>query len=176
MNCAMSVGGSHNCTTTVLALTLGPANDPEVSSRVDGVRQWFHFWNKSINRHDDIRSVWPKIVNKLVDSLAPWSQVTSLVSNTILTLLQIGIYPLRPDYWIVSEKAGGLTGFHFPLDGQTFSVISVRRISQFLQVFTAAHQSRLWSKAALHRNGKGLEQGTDIRSVTAYYDYLRKKR
>jgi len=130
----------------VLALTLGPANDPDVSYRVDGIRHWFQYWSKSFDKQHGIREVWPTIVDKLANSLAPWSQVTSLVSNTIVTLLQIGIRPLRPDYWIVSEGGGKMTGFHFPFHGQKFSVEAVNTMALFLQKFSAAHRDRLWKK------------------------------
>jgi len=165
----MAVGGSQNCTTTVLALTLGPQDDPEVSYRVEAIQQWFVYWKAAKTSQKDVRTVWPKVVRRFMDSLAPWSQVTSLLSNVIITLLYVGVYPYRPDLWIGSA-AGKVANFQFPSD--PFGSKGVE--ASFLQHLRAAIQTKLWNQAASHRHGKGLEDGTDVASVVGYYNYLRK--
>ena len=68
-----------------------------------------------------------------------------------------------------------MTGYHFPFNGRTFSVEAVNTMALFLQKLSAALSDRLWKKTSLHRNGKGLDEGTEVAAITGYHDYLRKK-
>ena len=175
MSYSMAFGGKGNCTTTVLALTSGPSEDPEVSYRVDSLQHWFAFWNKSPHLHRDVNTVWQKVVRGTLDSKSPWSRVTSLLSNTIATLLHVGVYPLRPDCWVIPEGTGGTSSFAFPMPAGIKTPKTGESITGFLQHFRAALHSKLMQKAATHRNGQGMAEGIDFSYTTKYYRYLYEK-
>ena len=59
--------------------------------------------------------------------------------------------------------------------GDTPPHVLADRRNKFLQYLRAALQNKLWQKAALHRNGKGIENQPVLEGTVKYFNYLKTK-
>ena len=159
-----ALGAKGQCATIAIDLGIGQSADPEIAIRVTTIAAFVEQWAQSSQEErKKIRRAWRKILVRKYDTYR-WRQVTGPVSAAMMTLRDMGWKTPAPDVW-------------FDPQGQRWQCEEGKEINvqEIVDAITEHIKSRIWSKAAKHRNGKGMEGGIDATVVRKHLADLDKK-
>ena len=163
---AVAIGGHGRCRTTAIAIGIGHFKDPGVQAPVAQVKLWLNVWEKnSLLRGLTTRhwaAIKANIFTATVEPTIQWSRVVSPVSGFIATMYGLGWQLPTPFKWIAPNKQEWLTDLNGPK-------------KPILELIRDQASSHLWTDAAKHYLGKGLEKGVDWPPTIALHKHLQKK-
>ena len=156
------------CLTATLAIEYGK-DDPGIAIPVALFREWFELMSDS-SYHMRAEAAWHTIVEDLAaNAKSRWRKITGPTHAIIATLLDLGWTPLTSRCWIDSD------GVDWSVALSDNSTGAVWDPTDFLDCVTNALAKQLWSKAAKHYNGRGLENGADLYGIRLHVKQLRKQ-
>ena len=154
------------CTTTAIALVLGMANDPAVTSRVAQLKMWAELYLVlGVEEQAKVKQQWFQAAKAL--SKEGWRGVCGPMSATIMVLSSIGWRPIGPDIW--RDDNGRL--WELRGDGKGHAGTQW----ELADAVQASVARMLWKGAARHYGGAGLQEGADLLDVTRHVAYYRKQ-
>ena len=125
---------------------------------------WYQVWFAAeAAEKQDARFTWHQHLCNLLDVNAKCCKSFGPVAATISALLEVGWKPIRPDFWEV--------------DKLTTVSLSIQPFTRLQITARATHdlQKKVWSQAAAHLHGKGLERGIpDFGAARRAVKYFRK--
>ena len=134
------------CTTMALAAVFGWRRDPAITTVLAQVAAWIGAWRCDERLREEVRAAWPRILFGL-SGTRPWATVKGPAAALVLTLRRYGWEAVGPDHWVDPR------GTHWQ---PTFEPTN---LDLFLDELAIDIETVLWSKAADHWQGLGLEQG-----------------
>ncbi len=143
-----ALGAQGHCATVAIDLGMGQKADPEISIRVEVVKDWIEIWaGCSEEEKRRIRRAWRKMAMR-IDGKYRWREVKGPMGAVITTLKDMGWKVPAPDVWISPE------GDKWEGD--------LSRISEALEEeLEETMKEKIWERASRHRGGGGLQGGMD---------------
>ena len=145
--CAVSTCTKGQCPTTLIWLGLGREQDPAIKVPCDQIRMWLYLAPKADQVL--ISKAWWRMKIDFFTSSMPWSKVKGPLGATIGTLDSIGWNPITPHKWLDSH-------------GDVWKYMEGACHTQMIREMKEQIEVRLWTRAAQHRNGNGLQNGADL--------------
>eukprot|EP00969_Alexandrium_andersonii_P285383 12616542-Alexandrium_andersonii.AAC.1 len=152
---------TKGCTTTAVALLLGPDRDPAVRVRRELLAGWVVMWHERPECRERLTVVWHRQARKLVPRTR-WLNVRGPAAAVQATLRDIGWTPLGPVWW--RSDVGEEWAYTGTLHG----------LSAFVAAIEASVSRALWRRAAGYEGGGGLENGCDLLVVSKSLAFYRK--
>jgi len=124
---------------------------PSTKVQVQQIDMWFSLWETaSPDLKDQIRKLWPEIRDSTLEKKgrARWASICGPVAATIAVVAEAGWNPVWPDRWAVDKREAA----HLDDD-------STNARAQITTAFRRTVAQKVWNKAALHPDSRGLEQG-----------------
>ena len=156
------------CLTALLAIEYGK-EDPAVSIPVGLFREWFALMADS-SYHMRAEAAWDTILGDLsINAKSRWRKIAGPTHAVIATLLDLEWTPLTSRCWISADGVEWSVALSDNDTGATWDP------SDFLDCIADAAAKQLWSRAANHYNGQGLENGADMYGLRLHVKKLRKQ-
>ena len=156
------------CLTALLAIEYGK-EDPAVSIPVGLFREWFALMADS-SYHMRAEAAWDTILGDLsINAKSRWRKIAGPTHAVIATLLDLEWTPLTSRCWISADGVEWSVALSDNDTGATWDP------SDFLDCIADAAAKQLWSRAANHYNGQGLENGADMYGLRLHVKELRKQ-
>ena len=150
---AAAIGGAGRCTTTAIALSLGPSKDPALVVAEQQVKFFFSLLSSDSTLRGLTARHWNDLCNPLLseEGQVVWNKAFGPVSATMATLLQYK--------W----KLPSVTRWIDPVGQEWVADPSMEPalMAPFLKSVASSVYHAIWSKAALFEHGHGLDQGVD---------------
>jgi len=138
-----------SCLATVIAWSVGGERDPAVACRVEQLKSWMQLY-RSLGRKDRLmaKRAWRRRLPRVLRRALPWTAIHGPGGATQRTLIEAGWMPTTASEWRTHDglQADFMDGNHLDAD--------------ILMRFGARQERMVWSDAASHYCGAGLDEGT----------------
>ena len=159
---ASGINQTGRCLTTAIALAYGQYEDPAITIFRKQVATYCELFQRHVVEDKLLVKAWQQIQARLWKKGKPsWGGVRGIISATILTLWDNGWKPARADIWVDPE-------------GHSWTLTREQDVADLLKYIRETTRMVLWRKASTHLHGKGMEDGLDWSTTTAYLGHLAK--
>ena len=133
-------------TTATLACVHGWRKDPASTTALSQIVAWVDVWRADPRLRREVQEAWPSILAYL-EGTRPWTRAKGPAAALVLMMRSYGWEVVAPDLWID------------PRGGRWQPTEQALNMDMFLDDFAQDIEAVLWTKAAVHWQGQGLQNG-----------------